>query len=126
MGRAAGLIRLLLAGVFLLARAALGVTASAGPLPATTVSQTEVHHVAGHAAPTTAGVSGKAATDAPCRQHRAMPCNCGPGLCGTAVAVLPATAFRGPLLATTVAFTPGPASAVVGICASPALPPPRI
>ena len=71
MGRAAGLIRLLLAGMFLLARAVLGVPASAAPCPAAMHAPVVAHLGAGEAA---AVSSGKAAPGAPCRPDQAMSC----------------------------------------------------
>ncbi|RAI55227.1 hypothetical protein DOO78_24550 [Roseicella frigidaeris] len=123
MGRAAGLVRLMLAAVFLLGRMALGFAAGIQPCPAAMHVQTVTHNGAGHAA---AASPSKGMADAPCRPDHVMPCCCGPGLCGTALAVLPSATQLGPHAAFTVAFTPGPASAAAGIRASPALPPPRI
>ena len=123
MGRAAGLVRLLLAVVFLLARTALGFAAGVQPCPTAMHVQTLAHNGAGHAA---AASPGRGMADAPCRPDHAMPCCCGPGLCGTPLAVLPPPTPLGPTSASTVAFTLGLASAAAGIRASPALPPPRI
>ena len=122
MGRAAGPIRLLLAGVFLLARIALGFAASTQPYPAATHSPAVTHHEAG---PAFAAVSGKGLKDAPCRPGHAAPCSCGSGLCGTALAVLPSPALLGPLPASAAVFTPDRATSPAGIRASPVLPPPR-
>jgi hypothetical protein len=123
MGRAAGPIRLLLAGVFLLARIALGFAAGAQPCPAVT----HVQAVAPHgAAQVIAASPGESMGNAPCRPDHAMPCCCGPGLCGTALGVLPPPLPLDPLPISALAFAPDRGADVPGIRASPALPPPRI
>jgi hypothetical protein len=123
MGGTAGLIRLVLAGLFLLARVALGVPASAAPMPPAMHAQMAAHVETVQAATSPAT---RAATNDPCCPDHAMPCCCGPGLCGTALAVLPAPAWLGPAHACAVAFESGRAPAVTGIRARPAIHPPRI
>jgi len=122
MGKAAGSIQLLLAGVFLLARMALGFAAPVQPCPAAAQVPAAVHagdhHVAGAS-------SAKGLEDAPSRPDTAVPCCCGSGLSGTALGVLPSPMPLAWRPASDLAFAPEPGSDSPGLRASPALPPPR-
>lgn len=130
MGRAANLIRLILAGVFLLAFA---VPAPSADAEAASVlgrrfdtalpSRAEASFTAIAVAMPMAAVSDTASHPGPATS---MPECCALGLCGGTVnAVLPAALLLGPLPGAAAVFTPLRAPPIPGIDASPASPPPR-
>jgi len=85
-GKAASSIRVLLAGVFPLARMALGFAALVQPCPAAgqvpAAAHPGDHHLAGVS-------SAKASEDSPGNPATAVPCGCGCGRSGPALGVLP-------------------------------------
>lgn len=122
MAKAAGSIRLLLAGVFLLARMALGFATPVPPCPAAAQLSPVVHSASVHA---TAATSAHDPGDASRSPPATVPCCCGSGLSGTALGVLPSPLPVERRAASDLVFATDRGSDVVGVRASPALPPPR-
>jgi hypothetical protein len=122
MSKAAGSIRLLVVGLFLLTRMALGFAAPVQPCPAaaqvSAADHSGNHHVTGAS-------SIQGLEDTPGFSAKAVPCCCGPGLSGTALGVLPPPIRLERLAASGLAIALDPGSDISGIRASPVLPPPR-
>ena len=115
-----GALRLVLAAAFLLARAALGLSASAHP------GHAAPDPALAHAAAAVHGTdSGQADTDGCCCPEPNLACTCGPGLCGTALAVLPAGPSWAPASSPGADYAAAPASVALETRLPPETPPPR-
>ncbi|HJS83959.1 MAG TPA: hypothetical protein VJ779_00685 [Acetobacteraceae bacterium] len=129
MGKAAGFIRLMLAGVFLVALALSVLPASANACPQAQ-PMPGMARLSGHVASfgiVAATTPIAAALDAPHHGHRgsSTPDCCDLGLCGPAAAVLPAMALVAPPSGSMPHFTSRRAAPIPGLDTSPIPPPPR-
>jgi hypothetical protein len=118
-----GLVRIMLAAVLLLARAALGFPVAFQPSSPTVHDVSAMHMEASHSV----AVMHPARLDSP--PHNAnhpMPCCCGSGLCQAPIGVLPALTPVAWPAAPPAGFAQRAVTATPGIGGLPAVPPPRI